>query len=41
MDLKMLGLFGILFKPKAIALTAAGASVIVLLLGQWVNLIRL
>ena len=41
MDLKLLGLFGVLFKPKAIALTAAGASVIVLLLGQWVNLIRL
>ena len=41
MDLKLLGLFGVLFKPKAIALTAAGASVMVLLLGQWVNLIRL
>jgi len=37
-DLKLLGLFGVVLKPRAIALTAAGASVLVLLIGQWVNL---
>jgi hypothetical protein len=37
-DLKLLGLFGVVLKPRAIALTAAGASVVVLLIGQWVNL---
>jgi uncharacterized membrane protein YraQ (UPF0718 family) len=40
-DLKLLGLFGVVLRPKAIALTAAAASVMVLLLGQWVNLARL
>ena len=40
-DLKLLGLFGVVLRPKAIALTAAAASVVVLLLGQWVNLARL
>jgi len=37
-DLKLLGLFGVVLKPRAIALTAAGAFVVVLLIGQWVNL---
>ena len=37
-DLKLLGLFGVVLKPRAIALTAAGACVVVLLIGQWVNL---
>ena len=37
-DLKLLGLFGVVLRPRAIALTAAAASVVVLLLGQWVNL---
>lgn len=36
-DLKLLGLFGVVLKPRAIALTAAGACVVVLLIGQWVN----
>jgi hypothetical protein len=30
-----------LFQPRAIALTAAAASVAVLVLGQWVNLLLL
>ena len=37
-DLKLLGLFGVVLQPRAIALTAAGAGVVVLLIGQWVNL---
>jgi hypothetical protein len=37
-DLKLLGLFGVVLQPRAIALTAAGACVAVLLMGQWVNL---
>ena len=37
-DLKLLGLFGVIMRPKAIAVTAIGASVVVLLIGQWVNL---
>ena len=40
-DLKSLSLFGVLFKPRAIAITAAGASLVVLLIGQWVNLWKL
>lgn len=40
-DLKLLGLFGVVLQPKAIALTAAGAGVAALLLGQWVNLLQL
>ena len=40
-DLKSLGLFGVLFKPRAIAMTAAGAALVVLLIGQWVNLWKL
>ncbi|MEI6828599.1 MAG: permease [Synechococcaceae cyanobacterium ELA445] len=41
LDLKSVGLFGVLLKPRAIALTAAGASVVTLLIGQWVNLWKL
>jgi uncharacterized membrane protein YraQ (UPF0718 family) len=37
-DLKLLGLFGVVLRPRAIALTAATSGVVVLLLGQWVNL---
>jgi len=40
-DLKSLSLFGVLFKPRAIAITAAGASLVVLLIGQWVNVWKL
>jgi uncharacterized membrane protein YraQ (UPF0718 family) len=40
-DLKLLGLFRVLFKPKAIALTSAAAAGAVLVLGQWVNLLLL
>ena len=40
-DLKLVGLFGVLLRPRAIALTVAGASLTVLLIGQWVNLLRL
>ena len=40
-DLKLVGLFGVLLRPRAIALTVAGASLAVLLIGQWVNLLRL
>ena len=40
-DLKLLGLFGVVLRPRAIALTAAGASLTVLLIGQWVNLLLL
>jgi uncharacterized membrane protein YraQ (UPF0718 family) len=40
-DLKLLGLFRVLFQPRAIALTAAAAGVAVLVLGQWVNLLLL
>jgi uncharacterized membrane protein YraQ (UPF0718 family) len=37
-DLKLLGLFGVVLRPRAIALTAAGACLVVLLIGQWANL---
>jgi len=40
-DLKLLGLLGVVLQPRAIALTAAGAAVLVLLLGQWLNLLLL
>ncbi|MFY8147940.1 MAG: permease [Prochlorococcaceae cyanobacterium] len=39
-DLKLVGLLGLLLRPVGLALTAAGASLMVLLLGQWVNLWR-
>ena len=37
-DLKLAGLFTVLLRPRAIAITALAASVGVLLIGQWVNL---
>ena len=37
-DLKLAGLFTVLLRPGAIAITALAASVGVLLIGQWVNL---
>ena len=40
-DLKLAGLFTVLLTPRAIAITAASASLIVLLIGQWVNLLQL
>ncbi|MFQ6538086.1 MULTISPECIES: permease [Aphanothece] len=40
-DLKLVGLLGLLFRPRGLVVTAAGASLLVLLMGQWVNLWRL
>ena len=40
-DLKLVGLFTVLLTPRAIAITALSASLMVLLIGQWVNLIQL
>jgi uncharacterized membrane protein YraQ (UPF0718 family) len=40
-DLKLVGLFTVLFQPRAIGLTTAGAFLAVLLMGQWVNLLLL
>ena len=40
-DFKLVGLFGVLFKPRAILFTAVAASLVVLLIGQWVNLVLL
>ena len=40
-DLKLVGLFTVLMRPRAIALTAIAASFGVLLIGQWVNLWQL
>ncbi len=37
-DLKLAGLFTVLLRPAAIAITAATALLAVLLIGQWVNL---
>ena len=37
-DLKLAGLFTVLMRPRAIAITATAASLGVLLIGQWVNL---
>jgi uncharacterized membrane protein YraQ (UPF0718 family) len=37
-DLKLAGLFTVLLRPVAIAVTAVAASLGVLLMGQWVNL---
>jgi uncharacterized membrane protein YraQ (UPF0718 family) len=39
-DLKLVSLLGLLFRPRGLALTAAGAGLMVLLIGQWVNLWR-
>ena len=40
-DLKLVGLFTVLLTPRAIAITALSASLMVLLIGQWVNLVQL
>lgn len=40
-DLKLAGLFTVLLTPRAIAITSASASLMVLLIGQWVNLLQL
>ena len=40
-DLKLVGLFTVLMRPRAIAITAITASFGVLLIGQWVNLWQL
>ena len=40
-DIKLVGLLGMLFKPRGLLLTAAGSMLVVLLIGQWVNLWRL
>jgi uncharacterized membrane protein YraQ (UPF0718 family) len=40
-DLKLLGLLALLFRPRGLVLTTGGAALLVLLLGQWVNLWRL
>jgi uncharacterized membrane protein YraQ (UPF0718 family) len=36
-DLKLAGLFTVVLKPRAIAITAVAAAMVVLLMGQWVN----
>jgi uncharacterized membrane protein YraQ (UPF0718 family) len=38
-DLKLVGLFSVLFQPRAILLTALASALVVLLIGQWVNLV--
>ena len=40
-DLKLVGLFSVLMRPRAIAITTATASLGVLLIGQWINLWQL
>jgi uncharacterized membrane protein YraQ (UPF0718 family) len=40
-DLKLVGLLGLLFRPRGLLLTCAGATLLVLLIGQWINLWRL
>jgi uncharacterized membrane protein YraQ (UPF0718 family) len=40
-DVKLVGLLGLLFRPRGLMLTTAGACLVVLLIGQWVNLWRL
>ncbi|MFM7087575.1 MAG: permease [Cyanobium sp.] len=40
-DLKLAGLFTVLLRPLAIGLTALGAFLAVLLMGQWLNLLLL
>jgi len=40
-DLKLVSLLGLLFRPRGLVLTTAGAALMVLLIGQWVNLWRL
>ena len=40
-DLKSLSLFGLLLRPRALGLTVAGTALVVLLMGQWINLWKL
>ena len=40
-DLKLVGLLALLFRPRGLVLTTAGAGLLVLLIGQWINLWRL
>ncbi|MEA5413401.1 permease, partial [Synechococcus sp. BA-120 BA3] len=40
-DLKLVSLLGLLFRPRGLVLTTAGAALMVLLIGQGVNLWRL
>lgn len=40
-DLKLIGLLGLLFRPKGLLVTSLGASLLVLVIGQWVNLWKL
>jgi len=40
-DLKLAGLFTVLLRPAAIGITALGAFLAVLLMGQWINLVLL
>jgi uncharacterized membrane protein YraQ (UPF0718 family) len=39
-DLKLVGLLGRILRPRGVLLTSAGAAVIVLLIGQWINFWR-
>jgi uncharacterized protein len=40
-DIKLVGLFGVLLRPRAILITGVSAVLVVLVIGQWVNLWRL
>ena len=40
-DLKSLSLFGLVLRPRALGLTVAGTALVVLLIGQWINLWKL
>jgi uncharacterized membrane protein YraQ (UPF0718 family) len=40
-DLKLLGLLSLLFRPRGLLLTTGGAALLVLLIGQWINLWQL
>jgi len=40
-DLKLLGLLSLLFRPRGLLLTTSGTALLVLLIGQWINLWQL
>jgi uncharacterized membrane protein YraQ (UPF0718 family) len=40
-DLKLVGLLGLLLRPRGLLLASGGALLVVLLIGQWINLWRL
>jgi uncharacterized membrane protein YraQ (UPF0718 family) len=40
-DLKLLGLLSLLFRPQGLLLTTGGTALLVLLIGQWINLWQL